>query len=119
MDIKKRQFAVQALRRASLRWRPRNEARILARTERKINDATGRLAWHSKCKTCGLEKPDGQMELDHLVPVIGKEGFTNFDNYIDRLYCEVNNFQILCTNCHDIKSLAEGQIRKKKRKKKP
>lgn len=59
------------------------------------------------------------MELDHIAPVVDpKTGFTNFDDYINRLYCEVSGFQVICETCHDIKSASEGQVRKKKRKKK-
>lgn len=58
------------------------------------------------------------MELDHIVPCVGKEGWVSFDQFIDRLYCDVNNFQVICESCHSEKSIAEGQVRKKKRKKK-
>ena len=119
MDIKKRQFAIQALRRASLRWRPRNEAKQAARTERKINEKTGRMAWHSRCNICKVEKPDGEMELDHIQPCVNPAtGWTNFDDFINVLYSEVNNFQSICEQCHVIKSVAEGQTRTKKRAKK-
>lgn len=67
---------------------------------------------------CGIEKPDGEMNLDHIIPCVGKDGWTNFDDFIDKLYSEVNNFQVICETCHDAKSLSEGQVRKKKRKKK-
>lgn len=118
MEIKKRQFAIQGLRRHSLKWGPRNEAKYAARTERKINEATGRMAWHSKCNICGVEKPDGVMELDHIRPCVSPAGWTNFDDFIEVLYSDSDNFQVICESCHNIKSLSEGQIRTKKRKKK-
>lgn len=58
------------------------------------------------------------MELDHVRPCVSPAGWTNFDDFIDTLYSEVNNFQVICETCHDIKSAAEGQVRKKRRKKK-
>ena len=117
MDSKKKSFAIATLRRGSLRWRPRNEAKTKARTERKINESTGRLSWHSKCNICGVEKADGIMELDHIIPCVSSKGWTNFNDFIEILYSDIDNFQVICDQCHYIKSLAEGQVRKKKRKK--
>lgn len=56
--------------------------------------------------------------MDHIIPCVGKSGWTNFDDFIETLYSEVNNWGVICESCHDEKSLAEGQVRKKKRKKK-
>lgn len=59
------------------------------------------------------------MELDHILPCVNpKTGWTNFDDFIEVLYSEVNNFQVICETCHDAKSLAEGVVRRKKKKKK-
>lgn len=106
------------LRWASLKWKPRNEAKTASRTERKINPKTGRLAWHSLCNICKKDFPEGSMILDHILPVVPVSGWVDWENYLDRMFCEQSNFQTLCETC-DIKKCAdEGQIRKVKRKKK-
>ena len=64
-----------------------------------------------------VDYPESQLELDHIVPCVSQKGWTNFDDFIDRLFCEATGFQILCEKHHLEKSLAEGQVRKKKRKK--
>lgn len=78
-----------------------------------------RLAWHAQCAMCpsNVDYPEGQLQLDHIVPCVGKNGWTTFDDFIDKLFCEADNFQMLCETHHDQKSLEEGQVRKKKRKK--
>lgn len=58
------------------------------------------------------------MTLDHIVPVVPVTGWTNFDDYLDRMFCDQSNFQVLCEECDTKKCLDEGQVRKKKRKKK-
>ena len=42
-------WIIALLRRGTMRFPPRNEVLQAARTARKINKSTGKLAWHSKC----------------------------------------------------------------------
>jgi 5-methylcytosine-specific restriction endonuclease McrA len=34
--------------------------------------------------------------------------------FVERLFCEVDNLQVLCEGCHNIKTQAEKAIKKKK-----
>ena len=36
--------------------------------------------------------------------------------FIERLFCEVDNLQVLCTDCHDIKTQNENGRRKRNSK---
>lgn len=92
------------LRRASYRYKPRSEAM----REGKI----GRNQYI--CKECGPEKIYGRKDinLDHIIPVVGPEGFTSFDDFISRLFCEKDGYQILCTEHHDIKTNKENEERR-------
>lgn len=105
IDKKKKAFTIAILRRGSFRWRPRSEAAKAAKIARN----------QYKCKMCGVKKTytrsDGN--LDHIHPVVNPTtGFTTFDDYIDRLYCSVNDFQWLCHAHHDLKTAQEKGIRK-------
>ena len=42
--------------------------------------------------------------MDHVVP-IGTE--KTWDEFIDGLFCEGSNLQVLCVPCHKIKTLKE------------
>lgn len=50
--------------------------------------------------------------VDHIDPVVDpKEGFTDWNTYVDRLFCEQDNLQLLCKSCHDKKSERERKER--------
>ena len=55
--------------------------------------------------------------VDHINPIVDPvEGFTTFDEYIDRMFCEKENLQLLCGSCHDAKTLEERALRAETRK---
>ena len=54
----------------------------------------------------------GRIEIDHLVPVVGEEGFVDYNTYIERLFCEKENLRPLCPSCHSKKSIKENKERK-------
>ena len=108
-----RAFIVAVLRSGSRRWPPKYQTLNAAKTEKKINKATGRLAQHYKCNGCKKEFTSKDIQIDHIVPVTSAEGFTTWDNYIERLFCDESNLQALCLTCHKIKSKKESSGRKK------
>lgn len=57
------------------------------------------------------------MQVDHIKPVVDpKKGFTTWDDFIDRLYCESKNLQAICKGCHTIKTKQEREVRNATRK---
>lgn len=58
---------------------------------------------------------------DHAEPVIRIEGYGekvwDWDDYINRMhFCGEENWNILCKNCHDVKTKKENEARKEFRK---
>lgn len=95
-------FIKGLLRRGSFHWRARNEALVAARVER------GKYL----CADCKELFGPKEVALDHIVPVVDpKVGFTTWDDYINRLFCETDGFQILCHSCHDAKTQIEDVMR--------
>lgn len=46
--------------------------------------------------------------VDHIEPVVDPDkGFTTWDEYISRMFCEKDNLQLLCAACHDVKTADE------------
>lgn len=64
-----------------------------------------------KCAKCGGLFPRKEVQVDHIVPVVGEEGFTTWDDFIKRLFCDVANLQVICDSCHCQKSAAERKAR--------
>lgn len=107
-------FIVSVLRQGTRRWPPKYETLNESKTQKRINPKTKRLAQFYLCATCAEEFPRTGVEVDHCEAVVGPEGFTTYDQYIANLYCEKDNFQILCLACHKLKTLEERENRSKR-----
>lgn len=110
-------FIVSALRAGTQRYPPKYLTLNEAKTEKKVNTKTNRIAQHFLCAECQNDFPSKEVQVDHKIPVIGKEGFTTWDAYIESLFCGKENLQVLCTDCHDIKTKREREERKNERSK--
>ena len=54
--------------------------------------------------------------VDHIDPIVDPtKGFEGWDVFIDRMFCEKSNLQLLCGDCHDKKSMAERALAKERR----
>lgn len=104
-------FISSALRGATRRWPVKIMAKRRARVSR---------GWYV-CEGCGEEVPatikndkgkrvDNSI-VDHIHPIVDPAvGFTTWDEYIQRMFCEADQLQILCKKCHDKKSSEERSI---------
>lgn len=105
--LNKRAWLIGMLRRISGRYPPKYLTKIEARVER------GKY----KCSKCQELFGPKQIQIDHTVPVIDPEkGFTNWDDYINRMFCDKEGFSAMCKPCHKEKSDKENKIRKVTRK---
>ncbi len=94
-------FIKGALRSATKRWGPINEARKRARLSHGVYKCVGyKKRWHK------VRWKDG-VYVDHIEPVIGSEGFKTWDLVIERMFVEVDKLQVLCKDCHTRKTKDE------------
>ena len=113
-EARYRSFVTSTLRAGSRKWPPKYETLNAAKTEKKVNKATGRLAQHYLCAMCEQEYTQKDVQVDHIKPVIDpKKGFVSWDTYIDRMFCEGKNLQVLCKVCHAEKTKLEKEISQK------
>jgi hypothetical protein len=64
-----------------------------------------------KCESCsGIFGPK-EINRDHIEPVIAITGWTNWQDYINRLFVKSDGIQILCITCHSSKTQVENQMR--------
>lgn len=102
-------FVKASLRRSSMRWKYKNEAKKLARIER----------GYYRCAMCEESFGYKEIEMDHISPVIGvKGGFNNWDELITNLLPDASGYQALCHSCHAGKTAIENEMRKEYRKRK-
>ena len=109
-----RAFIISALRAYMKRFPPKWKALKAAMVGKKINKRTGRLAEHYLCASCGGFFVARDVQVDHIDPVVSpEEGFQDWWTYFNRLYCEADNLQVLCKQCHKDKTNAERKERMK------
>jgi 5-methylcytosine-specific restriction endonuclease McrA len=112
-------FIRSALRKAWTRWGPNYTTKNEARIERGVYRCTGyqRRSHKVPASIKVNNKSVNNIFTDHIAPVVDPaEGFTTWDDFIERLLCEQDNLQVLCRTCHDHKTKDEAAIRKSTRK---
>lgn len=109
-------FIKSALRTASVRWPPRYQALHDAFITKGVNPATGRVAKLYSCPKCKGTFTAANMEVNHIVPVVPVDGFDNWDNVIERLFCEKDGLEAICKPCHKKITAFENQQRKENKK---
>ena len=115
MDNKLKAFAISLLRKGTFKWKPRGEAKKKYKVQ--VGEfKTGRAKFGYRCAMCEGIFKSGEVKMDHVDPVVDpKEGWQGFDVYIERMYCEEDNYQCLCPSCHDEKTAIETAERKRYR----
>ena len=113
-------FIIAVLRQGTRRYPPKYETLNDAKTTKKVNPKTKRLAQHYACAKCKADFPQKEVQVDHKKPVVDpKQGFVDWNTYIERLFCDKKNLQVLCTSCHEVKSSKEKTKRKSIKSLKP
>lgn len=101
-------------------WPVKYAALKAAAVGKQVNKSTGRQAMHFECALCLKAFPQKEVKVDHIDTVVPLEGFENAEEYpfgydwnsiVDRLFCELDGFQVLCKPCHDTKSNRERTVR--------
>lgn len=114
-ESRHRSFIISALRKASSRYPPRFSTLEEAKTEKKVNPKTNRVAQHYLCAACQKDFTLKDVQVDHVDPIVGLEGFKTWDEYIKRMFCEADNLQVLCKECHGSKTKSEREKQKMER----
>ena len=99
-------FIRSALRSASQRWPPKQEAKKLAR--RPYTGDNPRMKWEYLCASCGGWFADKECELNHIISVGTLTRFEDLPGFVERLFCGVDGFEVLCKECH--KKLTHNKI---------
>lgn len=116
-DARFRTFITSLLRSGTQRWGPMQKCKTDARVARGLYE----------CAICKEHVPTTvydeekrkrvhNIAIDHVDPVVDPAvGFTTWDEYIERMYVEIDGFQLLCNKCHTIKTNEERRIAKERR----
>ena len=112
-DARFNSFITSALRSAHSRWGPKSSAKKKAWLRRGVY----------RCALCGEEGPAtlppesgkkrrrNNSAVDHIDPVVDPAvGKKTWDEYIDRMFVEEDGYQVLCWECHKLKTKLEREI---------
>ncbi len=88
----------------SYKWTPRTQAMNKVRRVSLLVDK--RVKWQYQCNMCREWFKGKDIQLDHITPK-GRYSKETFFIWLDRLFCPVDGFQVLCRPCHVIKSAGE------------
>lgn len=111
-------FIKNNLRAATRKWEP------IQRCKKRSHVARGLY----RCDGCEKEVPPTIFDedkrkrvknifVDHIEPIIDPAtGFTTWDECIERMFCDSDNLQLLCKECHSVKSQEEIEITKERRR---
>jgi hypothetical protein len=61
-----------------------------------------------QCQVCNQWVGSTKLSVDHIDPVVSVEdGFIDWNQFIDRVWCPKSNLQRICDTCHNAKTNAE------------
>jgi 5-methylcytosine-specific restriction endonuclease McrA len=109
-EAKFNSFIRSQLRQATRKWAPITETLKRARVARGLY-----LCAHCKEEVAPTyregRKRVKNVFVDHINPITDPTtGFTNWDDIVNNMFCEMDNLQLLCKDCHDIKTQDEKEI---------
>jgi len=103
-----------ALRQKSRWWKPIAECKKLARRINKSKNK--RQKWEYQCKKCSKWYKSDQVNVDHIEQAGSLRSYDDLPGFVETLFCEQDNLQVLCKSCHDEKTKLEIQLKKFKQK---
>lgn len=98
-------FIRSALRNKSRYWKPITQAKMNAR--RPYSGPNKRQKFEYQCNSCKKWYAEKNINVDHIVPAGTLTCSADLAGFIERLFCEIDNLQVLCEKCHDKKTANE------------
>lgn len=114
-----RSFIRSQLRAATMRWGPIAECLKASRVGRGEYLCAGCKATVPATIKVGGRRTKN-VHVDHIEPIVDPNvGFVSYDVMIERMFCESENLQVLCNDCHTTKTdkeKAQAKLRRAKEK---
>lgn len=106
-------FVVSGLRSKHQRWGPKHAAKARARVDRGkyLCAGCGTIGPATLPPKPGNKKRRDNAAVDHIEPVVDPAiGFEGWDRYVERMFVEVEGYQVLCWECHEAKTAVERAV---------
>jgi 5-methylcytosine-specific restriction endonuclease McrA len=100
-------FIRSTLRQKSRWWKPITQCKLEAR--RTYTGPLKRQKFEYQCNTCKKWFPEKKINVDHIVGAGSLNCGADLEGFVERLFCEQDNLQVLCEDCHNKKTQLEKQ----------
>jgi len=109
-------FIVGVLRAAMRKWGVFHDAKREAQRGFRVDKATGKRRSVYECAGCARLFKSDEVHVDHIQPVFDPTKrvealLTDWTEVVNRMFCELDNLQVLCHTCHGIKTENERKQR--------
>jgi len=105
-------FIRSGLRQKSRWWKPISQCKLSAR--RPYNGPNKRQKYEYNCKKCKGWFAEKEINIDHIIPAGELNCAQDLPGFVERLFCEIDKLQCLCSSCHDDKTSKERKTKKTK-----
>jgi 5-methylcytosine-specific restriction endonuclease McrA len=95
-------FIRSGLRQKSRWWKPITQCKLDAK--RTYKGPNKRQKFEYQCNSCKKWFAEKNINVDHVLPAGSLNCANDLPGFVERLFCETDNLQVLCIQCHDIKS---------------
>jgi 5-methylcytosine-specific restriction endonuclease McrA len=102
-------FIRSSLRQKSRWWKPISQAK--AKAKRSYKGPLKRQKFEYQCNQCKNWFPDKEINVDHIIPAGTLRSAKDLPGFVERLFCEIDNLQVLCNVCHTKKTQDEKSKR--------
>ncbi len=102
------QFIRSALRQAYSRYPVKFQ--VKKAVERTVTGKRHRYEY--QCASCDGWFTNKEIQVDHIEPAGTLKKYSDLSGFCKRLFCEADGMQVLCKDCHQVKTNAERKARK-------
>jgi 5-methylcytosine-specific restriction endonuclease McrA len=100
-------FIRSTLRQKSRWWKPITQCKMESR--RPYKGPLKRQKFEYQCNSCKKWFPEKKINVDHIVGAGSLNCAADLPGFVERLFCEQDNLQVLCEVCHNEKTQLEKQ----------
>jgi hypothetical protein len=98
-------FIRSTLRRKSTYWKPISACKLKAK--RAYTGPLKRQKFEYQCNHCKIWYPEKNVNVDHIIPAGSLTCAKDLPDFVERLFSEEGNYQVLCKTCHHTKTQSE------------
>ena len=80
---------------------------VLNDARRPYKGTDKRTKWEYQCNCCKKWFKAKDVQVDHIVSAGSLKCYEDLPAFVQRLFCEADNLQVLCKECHHVKTQEE------------